>query len=64
MFGETSLLKASPATASVAIDSDEAVVVSIEGEYVYLPTSPIHIPCISPHLRCVSCLLSPTCAPF
>ena len=34
MFGETSLLKASNATASIVTDSDEAIVVCIEGAYL------------------------------
>jgi len=34
MFGETSLLKASMATASIVTDSDEAIVVCIEGAYL------------------------------
>jgi serine/threonine protein kinase/CRP-like cAMP-binding protein len=34
MFGETSLLKASPATASIAVDSEEAILVCVEGSYL------------------------------
>ena len=34
MFGETSLLKAGVATASIVTDSDEAIVVCIEGSYL------------------------------
>ena len=34
MFGETSLLKASPATASIVTDSDEAILVCIDGAYL------------------------------
>ena len=45
MFGETSLLKAGKATASIVVDSDEAMLTCIEGQYLeHLFTSNPQLP--------------------
>ena len=46
MFGETSLLKAGVATASIVTDSDEAILVCIDGMYALSSIPPV----ASPHL--------------